>query len=178
MTTKHTTGPWAVSSDGIMRGKSGESVKFTSPTQLKRGLEMDIDGELLQRTRANYLLIMAAPDLLEACEKAQKAYHKRAPMTHEVGRLLYKAIQKARGDKKPEDARSIEEKTADAIVDAQWKATGTGFHSREAFQKTFKAVMQSNGFKMYDAQYDDGGNCLTCGEAGRCPGSHIEAGAA
>ena len=44
--------------------------------------------------------------------------------------------------------------------------------SAEAMTADVSAELRRRGIPHSPAQYDAGGNCLTCGEGGRCPGVH------
>lgn len=45
--------------------------------------------------------------------------------------------------------------------------------SRSAYTKTVGRWYVRNGYLAQLAVYDKDGNCITCGECGRCPGVHI-----
>jgi hypothetical protein len=47
------------------------------------------------------------------------------------------------------------------------------FPSQEAYIARNYHALKRKGYAPIKASYDDGGNCLICGEAGRCPGWHI-----
>lgn len=50
---------------------------------------------------------------------------------------------------------------------------GTPFESRKAFERAVKRhVYRKTGEEPRKAIYDDAGNCIVCGECGRCPGWH------
>ena len=50
---------------------------------------------------------------------------------------------------------------------------GLGAHpSHEEQIAAVSSVLRKMGIPHSPAQYDAAGNCLTCGEAGRCPGVH------
>ena len=52
-------------------------------------------------------------------------------------------------------------------------ATGKGaWDSADAMTADVSAELRRRGIPHAPAQYDAGGNCLTCGECGRCPGVH------
>ena len=52
-------------------------------------------------------------------------------------------------------------------------ATGKGaWDSAEEMIQDISAELRRRGIPHSPAQYDAGGNCLTCGEGGRCPGVH------
>lgn len=52
-------------------------------------------------------------------------------------------------------------------------ATGKGaWDSAEDMTRDVSAELRRRGIPHSPAQYDAGGNCLTCGECGRCPGVH------
>ena len=52
-------------------------------------------------------------------------------------------------------------------------ATGKGaWDSAEDMTRDVSAELRRRGIPHSPAQYDAGGNCLTCGEGGRCPGVH------
>ena len=52
-------------------------------------------------------------------------------------------------------------------------ATGKGaWDSADAMTADVSAELRRRGIPHSPAQYDAGGNCLTCGEGGRCPGVH------
>lgn len=44
--------------------------------------------------------------------------------------------------------------------------------TRAEFIKEVQAVFVRALVPNYAAEYDEAGNCTTCGEAGRCPGRH------
>ncbi len=46
------------------------------------------------------------------------------------------------------------------------------FPYRDAMTKFIAAVIQTAGFHPVEPREDDAGNCVVCGEAGRCPGVH------
>lgn len=49
-----------------------------------------------------------------------------------------------------------------------------GFSSFRAYSRWVKRILEINGHVPIKAKFDAGGNCLFCGEAGRCPGYHTE----
>ncbi len=49
------------------------------------------------------------------------------------------------------------------------------YPSRAAFQEAHRAALVAAGERAIPAQYDNRGDCFTCGECGRCPGYHTEA---
>lgn len=52
-------------------------------------------------------------------------------------------------------------------------AYGKGpFESSNAFIAAISVELRRQGIPHSPAQYDEAGNCLTCGECGRCPGVH------
>ena len=52
-------------------------------------------------------------------------------------------------------------------------AAGLGvWPSPAAFAEAIAAHLRKLGIPHSPAQYDEAGNCLTCGECGRCPGVH------
>ena len=58
------------------------------------------------------------------------------------------------------------------LKDARY-ATGKGaWDSSEDMTRDVSAELRRRGIPHSPAQYDAGGNCLTCGECGRCPGVH------
>jgi hypothetical protein len=61
----------------------------------------------------------------------------------------------------------------DIVITMYRYVLGLGAHaSSEARTEAVSAVLRRMGFPHSPAQYDAGGNCLTCGECGRCPGVH------
>jgi len=44
--------------------------------------------------------------------------------------------------------------------------------SRDEFHRRVHRAIREAGHKPVRAEYDQAGNCITCGEAGRCPGWH------
>ena len=48
-----------------------------------------------------------------------------------------------------------------------------GFQSRVEYRKVATRLLKQHGHLVRYAEYDRAGNCVTCGEAGRCPGVHI-----
>lgn len=53
---------------------------------------------------------------------------------------------------------------------------GKPFFGMESYHKAVKQFFVSQGYKVEKARYDEVGNCLTCGEAGRCHGWHFQRG--
>lgn len=49
------------------------------------------------------------------------------------------------------------------------------YKSREAYQEAKRLELVARGERAIAAQYDNRGDCFTCGECGRCPGYHSEA---
>lgn len=45
--------------------------------------------------------------------------------------------------------------------------------SQKAYTAHVRRLLKGNGFPVVSARYDLQGNCLLCGESGRCPGVHI-----
>ena len=77
------------------------------------------------------------------------------------------------------DKRNIEETPAPTADDIKHElkdvryATGKGaWDSSEDMTRDVSAELRRRGIPHSPAQYDAGGNCLTCGECGRCPGVH------
>jgi len=77
------------------------------------------------------------------------------------------------------DKRNIEETPAPTADDIKHElkdvryATGKGaWDSSEDMTRDVSAELRRRGIPHSPAQYDAGGNCLTCGEGGRCPGVH------
>lgn len=48
-----------------------------------------------------------------------------------------------------------------------------GYASRAAYTKAARRVLKAWGYQVAQARHDNAGDCLTCGECGRCPGVHI-----
>jgi hypothetical protein len=44
----------------------------------------------------------------------------------------------------------------------------------EAYVRSVKRDLLRRGLKPIKAVFDNAGNCIACGEAGRCPGFHPE----
>lgn len=44
--------------------------------------------------------------------------------------------------------------------------------TRDEYISEVKVALQKAGCNFFEAAYDSAGNCITCGEAGRCPGIH------
>lgn len=61
----------------------------------------------------------------------------------------------------------------DIVITMYRYVLGLGAHeSCEARTKAVSDVLRRMGIPHSPAQYDKAGNCLTCGECGRCPGVH------
>ena len=63
----------------------------------------------------------------------------------------------------------ISMKEADALYGMH-----TTYKSRESYFQAVKRRLKAHGLKPERAKYDSAGNCLACGEAGRCPGYHAK----
>ena len=48
--------------------------------------------------------------------------------------------------------------------------------SHASYLKATHKALSRKGYALQSAEYDAGGNCTECGEAGRCPGWHIAPG--
>jgi hypothetical protein len=53
--------------------------------------------------------------------------------------------------------------------------TGT-YSSRQEYERAVQRAFLRNGITPVKAAYDAAGNCLQCGECGRCPGWHLPPG--
>lgn len=66
--------------------------------------------------------------------------------------------------------------TADEIdtrlIQARYAAGLGAYPSSKAHTAALSAELRRLGIPHSPAQYDKAGDCLTCGEAGRCPGVH------
>lgn len=58
------------------------------------------------------------------------------------------------------------------LIQARYAAGLGAYPSSKAHTAAVSAELRRRGIPHSPAQYDAGGNCLTCGEAGRCPGVH------
>lgn len=65
-------------------------------------------------------------------------------------------------------------KTYDLLEKADW-LSWKPFKSERAFSDRVRKVIVKNGFTPIKGKKDRGGNCLICGESGRCLGWHTEA---
>lgn len=45
--------------------------------------------------------------------------------------------------------------------------------TRADYTRFARALFRRHGFYTVTATYDEAGNCLLCGECGRCPGVHL-----
>lgn len=45
---------------------------------------------------------------------------------------------------------------------------------RDSFEAQYRRALLKRGERMFRARFDINGNCLYCGEAGRCPGWHTK----
>ena len=74
------------------------------------------------------------------------------------------------------DIEEMPAPTADDIKhelkDARYADGRNAWDSAEAMTADVSAELRRRGIPHAPAQYDAGGNCLTCGECGRCPGVH------
>lgn len=50
------------------------------------------------------------------------------------------------------------------------------YPSRLAYERAVKRAFLKYGVTPVKAEYDAAGNCLQCGECGRCPGWHLPPG--
>lgn len=48
------------------------------------------------------------------------------------------------------------------------------YSSFEAYSLAVKRFFKKRGFQVQKAIYDSSGDCIYCGECGRCPGVHIK----
>ena len=53
-----------------------------------------------------------------------------------------------------------------------WPSPAAFAEAIAAFAEAIAARLRKLGIPNSPAQYDEAGNCLTCGECGRCPGVH------
>ena len=58
------------------------------------------------------------------------------------------------------------------LKDVRYRTGKGAWDSAEDMTRDVSAELRRRGIPHSPAQYDAGGNCLTCGEAGRCPGVH------
>lgn len=58
------------------------------------------------------------------------------------------------------------------LKDARYVDGRNAWPSAEAMTADVSAELRRRGIPHSPAHYDAGGNCLTCGECGRCPGVH------
>lgn len=63
-------------------------------------------------------------------------------------------------------------KTAIDIGIEVQKRNGKPFANRVFYTSAISVELRRQGIPHSPAQYDEAGNCLTCGECGRCPGVH------
>jgi len=66
--------------------------------------------------------------------------------------------------------KPIDEQVARLIV-ARVNIMGS-FASREAFVQFVRTAIETAGYRAVSPKEDKAGNCVVCGEAGRCPGYH------
>lgn len=66
------------------------------------------------------------------------------------------------------EARKIEAYSAEMVT-----RRADYIETREQFATLFRTFLIVRGWTYYTARIGADGNCLTCGEAGRCPGSHV-----
>jgi len=59
-----------------------------------------------------------------------------------------------------------------ALTAIQWSNNHKPFDSSKAYTAAISVELRRQGIPHSPAQYDEAGNCLTCGECGRCPGVH------
>lgn len=58
---------------------------------------------------------------------------------------------------------------------ALWiKAVPIDRRTRRAYRNFVRSAYQRLGLNPFRAEYDEAGNCKTCGESGRCPGWHFD----
>lgn len=65
-------------------------------------------------------------------------------------------------------------RAADIIQKYKDRPEYQGFENLEAYHRWVKRRLEFEGFKPLKALTDEAGNCVICGEAGRCPGYHTE----
>ena len=105
--SEHTPGPWEATERGLILGS--EEVWTNGAQRNALGIASasyskcvaTIDGDVtLPAPKANANLIIAAPDLLEACEKAQADIQRResATISTKTWQAIREAIQKAKGE--------------------------------------------------------------------------------
>ena len=58
------------------------------------------------------------------------------------------------------------------VVDTRLKQHNRPFCSRSALERAVKREFAKQGITAIRAQYDSYGDCMVCGECGRCPGYH------
>lgn len=88
MSEQHTPGPWHIGRRFIVYGPHGEQVADCSTVT-----------NFADENRANARLIVAAPDLLAACEKAEASLLSSNPLDFKVGLAAIRAaIAKTRGE--------------------------------------------------------------------------------
>lgn len=58
------------------------------------------------------------------------------------------------------------------LKNARYADGRNAWNSAEDMTRDISAELRRRGIPHAPAQYDAGGNCLTCGEGGRCPGVH------
>lgn len=62
---------------------------------------------------------------------------------------------------------------ADEVSRRRWRRFGRGFPTEESFRRAVRMELRNcTGVDPVRAVYDGAGNCVICGEAGRCPGWH------
>lgn len=60
-----------------------------------------------------------------------------------------------------------------ALESRAFRAIPIAVRTRSSYVKAAHKALTRKGYEATPAAYDPGGNCLECGEAGRCPGWHI-----
>ena len=63
-------------------------------------------------------------------------------------------------------------KTATSIGIEVQRRNGKPFANKLFYTAAISVELRRQGIPHSPAQYDESGNCLTCGECGRCPGVH------
>lgn len=63
----------------------------------------------------------------------------------------------------------------DIVATRQWAKHNRPFDSSAALLRAVKREFAKQGIPAHRAQYDRNGDCMVCGECGRCPGYHTPA---
>ena len=69
----------------------------------------------------------------------------------------------------------LDQMDADRLASGVRFVRGALWPSRKAHAAAVRRALSVAGLRPRKVTYDAGGNCLTCGEAGRCPGYHATA---